>query len=73
MPCISPDGKPTASGLNTLKAIKEGASTPEEVAPKTGQPLFKVRSGLRELVSAKFLTEADGKYVLSKKGTEAIQ
>jgi len=23
--------------------------TPEEVAAKTGQPLFKVRSGLREL------------------------
>lgn len=71
MPCISPDGKPTSSGLDTLKAIKEGASTPEEVAPKTGQPLFKVRSGLRELVSAGFVTEADGKYALSQKGAEA--
>ncbi len=73
MPCISPDGKPTQSGLNTLKAIKDGASTPEEVAPKTGQPLFKVRSGLRELASAGFVTEADGKYALSQKGAEAIQ
>ncbi len=73
MPCISPDGKPTASGLNTLKAIKDGASTPEEVAAKTGQPLFKVRSGLRELTTAGFATEADGKFMLSKNGADAVQ
>ncbi|MGD6850889.1 MAG: hypothetical protein ACQCN6_02380 [Candidatus Bathyarchaeia archaeon] len=73
MPCISPDGKPTASGLNTLKAIKDGASTPEEVAAKTGQPLFKVRSGLRELTTAGFVKETDGKFALSETGAKAIQ
>jgi len=38
--------------MATLKALKEGAATPEEVAAKTGQPLFRVRSGLRELKNA---------------------
>ncbi len=73
MPCISADGKPTTSGMATLKSLKDGALTPEEVANKTGQPLFKVRSGLRELKNAGFVEEAADKYVLSKNGANAIQ
>jgi DNA-binding IclR family transcriptional regulator len=69
MPCVSPDGKPTASGMKTLKSIKAGAATPPEVAKATGQPMFKVRSGLRELVSAGFLEEVDGKYHLTSTGS----
>ena len=69
MPCVSPDGKPTASGMKTLTAVKEGASTPQEVAKATGQPMFKVRSGLRELVNAGFLEEVDGKYNLTPLGS----
>jgi len=72
MPCISPDGKPTASGLATLKAIKSGAATPEEIAKITEQPLFKVRSGLRELTNAGFIEAAENKYTLSKTGENAI-
>jgi DNA-binding IclR family transcriptional regulator len=66
MPCVSPDGKPTSSGMATLKALKEGALTPEEVAAKTGQPLFRVRSGLRELKNAGFVEETENKYALSQ-------
>ncbi|MGD6807878.1 MAG: hypothetical protein ACQCN4_13085 [Candidatus Bathyarchaeia archaeon] len=73
MPCISPDGKPTATGMNTLKALKDGALTPEEVQAKTGQPLFKVRSGLRELKNAGFVEEIGEKYSLSENGKKAIQ
>ena len=73
MPCISADGKPTATGMSTLKSLKDGASTPEEVASKTGQPLFKVRSGLRELKNAGLVEEVSEKYMLSKNGTIAIQ
>jgi predicted transcriptional regulator len=73
MPCVSPDGKPTSSGMATLKALKDGALTPEEVAGKTGQPLFRVRSGLRELKNAGFVEETDGKYTLSKTGASTIQ
>ena len=73
MPCISADGKPTASGMATLKSFRDGAVTPEEVAIKTGQPLFRVRSGLRELKNAGLVKETADKYALSKDGTSAIQ
>jgi predicted transcriptional regulator len=73
MPCVSPDGKPTASGITTLKSLKDGALSPEEVAAKTGQPLFRVRSGLRELKNAGFVEESGDKYVLSKNGSALVQ
>ena len=73
MPCISPDGKPTKSGLETLKAIKSGASTPEDVATATGQRLFRVRSGLRELVTAGFLNLVKDEYKITSEGEKAIQ
>jgi hypothetical protein len=39
MPYVSPDGKPTKSGVATLSAIKNGPSTPVAFSEKTGQPL----------------------------------
>lgn len=71
MPCVSPDGKPTSTGIITLTSLKGVSLTPEEVAHKTGQPLFRVRSGLRELKNAGFVEEKAGQYVLSQSG-EAI-
>jgi len=68
MPCVSPDGKPTLSGMALLNSLKSGALTPKEIADKTGQPLFKVRSGLRELLNAEFIKEIDDKYGLTEKG-----
>jgi predicted transcriptional regulator len=73
MPCVSPDGKPTSSGMSVLKSLKDGALTPEEIAGKTGQPLFRVRSGLRELKNAGLIEENVDKYALSKTGKTAIQ
>ena len=73
MPCVSPDGKPTSTGLATLKSLKDGALSPEEVAGKTGQPLFRVRSGLRELKNSGLVEETNDKYMLSKTGQTAIQ
>jgi predicted transcriptional regulator len=73
MPCVSPDGKPTTSGMTTLKALKNTTLSPEEIAAKTGQPLFRVRSGLRELKNAGFVEETEEKYKLSKTGETAIQ
>lgn len=72
MPCVSPDGKPTASGMKTLTSVKDGASTPPEVSKATGQPMFKVRSGLRELVNAGFLEEVDGQYLLTPTGSSVF-
>ena len=73
MPCVSPDGKPTSSGMAVLKSLKDGALTPEEIASKTAQPLFRVRSGLRELKNAGLVEENVDKYALSKAGETAIQ
>jgi DNA-binding IclR family transcriptional regulator len=72
MPCVSPDGKPTKSGIATLSALKSGASTPKAVADVTGQPLFKVRSGLRELAKAGFVKQVDDKYQLTSEGSKLI-
>jgi predicted transcriptional regulator len=73
MPCVSPDGKPTSSGMAVLKSLKDGALSPEEIASKTGQPLFRVRSGLRELKNSGFVEETEDKYTLSKNGETTIQ
>jgi hypothetical protein len=53
--------------------LKNGALSPEDVAGKTGQPLFRVRSGLREPRDAGFVEEAEEKYGLSKKGETSVQ
>lgn len=73
MPCVSPDGKPTSSGMALLKSLKNGALSPNEIASKTGQPLFRVRSGLRELKNAGFVEEFEDKYWLSKNGKMLVQ
>lgn len=73
MPCVSPDGKPTSSGMAVLKSLKDGALSPKDIASKTGQPLFRVRSGLRELKNAGFVEEAEGKYRLSENGKTLVE
>jgi predicted transcriptional regulator len=73
MPCVSSDGKPTTSGMALLKSLKNVALSPKEIAGKTGQPLFRVRSGLRELKNAGFVEETDGKYRLSENGKTLVE
>ena len=72
LPCVSPDGKPTKSGIATLSALKNGALTAEDVSKVTGNPMFKVRSGLRELVNAGFVTQVDDKYQLTTEGSKLV-
>jgi DNA-binding IclR family transcriptional regulator len=68
MACISPDGKPTESGAKMLHALKAKAGSAEEVAQKAGLPLFRVRSGLRELEQAGLASAKGDKYELTPKG-----
>ena len=72
MACISPDGKPTESGTKMLRAIKSGLGAPEEIAKSTGLPLFRVRSGIREMVDAGLVEQQDINYRLSQKGTDLL-
>ena len=72
MACISPDGKPTESGAKMLRALNSGPGSPEEIAKSAGLPLFRVRSGLRELTQAGLATQKDDKYQRTEKGTQLI-
>ena len=72
MACISPDGKPTESGARMLRALKSGLGSPEEIAKDAGLPLFRVRSGLRELTQAGLADQKKDKYELSTKGDELL-
>jgi predicted transcriptional regulator len=73
MACISPDGKPTESGTKMLRALKSGLGSAEEIAQDTGLPLFRVRSGLRELTQAGLANQKDNKYEISDKGAKLIE
>ncbi len=72
MACVSPDGKPTESGTKMLRALKSGLGSPEEIAKDAGLPLFRVRSGLRELVEAGLANQKDDRYELTERGAELI-
>ena len=72
MPCVSADGKPTKSGIATLSALKSGALPPKAVSEITKQPLFKVRSGLRELEKAGFVKQEVNKYQLTPEGNKLL-
>ena len=73
MACISADGKPTESGTKMLRALKSGLGSPEEIAENVGLPLFRVRSGLREITQAGLATETSGRYRITEKGVELIK
>ncbi len=72
MACVRPDGRPTESGVKMLKVIATAPMTPEEVAQATGLPLFRVRSGLREMVPAALALESDGTYWASERAAKFI-
>lgn len=73
MACIGADGKPTESGVKMLRALKSGLGSPEDVAKYTALPLFRVRSGLRELAEAGLTDQKGDKYELTEKGAELIK
>lgn len=72
--CVSPDGRLSEKALGLLKLLEEkGALTPAEIAQITKRPLFQVRSSLRELTEAGFITTSEGeKYSLTEKGRAAL-
>lgn len=71
MACVNADGSLVASAKNVLKAI-ETPLTVEEIAEKVKQPMFKVRSSLREMAWFGYITEENGKYSATEKGKTKI-
>jgi predicted transcriptional regulator len=67
MACINPDGTITESAKGLLRILKEPLAL-EEISKKSGQPLFKIRSSLREMVGAGLVQEEGEKYVATEEG-----
>ncbi len=65
--------QPTPSGMAVLRALKNGALSPEEAASRINQLLPRVRSGLRELRNAGLVEEVEGRYRLSKSGARFVE
>ena len=59
MACVDDDGTLTPMGLLLLKGLAEQPMPPEDIAKYLGEPIFRVRGSLRELVGAE-LIEVDG-------------
>ena len=72
VPCVSADGKPTKSGIAMLSALKSGVSTPNALSEATGMPMFRVRSGLRQLINAGFAKQVDDNYQLTPEGSKIV-
>ena len=72
LPCVSADGKPTKSGVTMLSALKSGASTPNAISEATEMPMFRVRSGLRQLINAGFVKQVDDNYQLTPEGSKEL-
>jgi predicted transcriptional regulator len=71
MACVNPDGTLTASALALLEILMDPLK-PEEIALRVGQPLFKVRSSLREMSGAGLLTSDGDHYVITAEGSERL-
>lgn len=74
VPCVSADGKLTVSGKKLLTTLDaQPNSTAQEIAKKGEIPLFRVRSGLRELLAAEFVSETENRYSSTDSGKEALK
>jgi predicted transcriptional regulator len=56
-----------------LRALQAGLKSAEEIAQNTGLPLFRVRSGLRELAQAGLADQKEDKYTLSEQGAALMK
>lgn len=68
MACIDDKGNLTPTAKSILTTIQSEAKTIEEIAGEAGQPLFKVRSSLRDMKSMGFVKEvADNQFIMEEK------
>lgn len=71
MPCMDSGGQVTELARKILAAMAGGASL-NEIAERTGLPLYRVRSGTRELVEAGLVETRDETYALTEAGRTAM-
>lgn len=71
MACIGSHGELTESARKMLTALNN-AGAPEDVAARTGLPLFRVRAGLREMAEAGLVELKEGVYSSTQRGLELL-
>ena len=72
MPCIQSDGSLTRSGELLLMAFKDPDAS-EAAAKETGLPLYRVRSGVRELHKAGLLEQNGSTFRTTALGMEKLE
>jgi predicted transcriptional regulator len=74
MPCIqSETSLPEFEIKVFLNVIKEQALSIQEITTKVNQPVFKVRSTLRELIKLGYILKEEDNYIISDKGKEFVR
>lgn len=71
MACINPDGSVSKMAVALLRKLDKPL-TAEEISKEVGQPLFIVRSSLREMVSGGLIELSGNQYIRTEKGKEKI-
>ncbi|MDA8169361.1 MAG: hypothetical protein M0Z59_06640 [Nitrospiraceae bacterium] len=74
MGCINPDGTVTEAARELLRLLEGKPLTDRDVAARTlsGQPLYMIRSRLRELREAGLIEEEAGRFRITEKGRERV-
>ena len=62
MACLNPDGSLT-TGAKAMLEVMAGPLREEEIAMRTGLPLYRIRSGLREMEQAGLVSRDGEMYV----------
>lgn len=69
MRSINPDGTVTARA-RALLYLLDKPLTPEEISQQLGQPLFNVRTTLREMVVSHIIAQSGERFVITEEGKE---
>jgi predicted transcriptional regulator len=72
MACVNPDGTLMPSAVAILNALKI-KHTAEELSEIVLQPLFKIRSGLRDMVEANLVEFKNDKYIITDFGLQKLK
>ena len=71
MGCINPDGTTDPVARSLLQGLQTPQS-PEELAGHIGLPMYRIRSGLRDLDQAGLVEESSGKFALTAAGRARV-
>jgi hypothetical protein len=69
MRSINPDGSVTARA-RALLCLLDKPLTPEEISQTLGQPLYHVKTSLRELVISRIIDQMGERFVITERGRE---